>query len=150
MPTLAAQLLRIADLDIITADTRAITDSVELDGLQREQVIVYATRLCADLHSLAQAMEEPEDEAELYRAVAAIWLELRFEWQRHNLVANYQTIRTGECPAALLARASAASYLLQRIEMLLARDHLNRLGDSAVDMLDTLRDDVERSRARAE
>lgn len=150
MSSLAAQLLRIADATIVAADIGAIAQSIDLDATARDMVVNDALRLCEDIQSLADAMNEVEDEPELYRSLAALWLELRFEWQRHNLVANYGTIRTGECPPLVLVRASAASYILQRIEALLARDHLDRLGDSAVSMLDVLREDVERSRSGAE
>lgn len=150
MPTLASQLIRIADATIIAADAGAIADTMELEAPLKEQVVGDALRLCADITSLAKAMgEDQEDEPELYRSLAALWLELRFEWQRHNLVANYGTIRTGECPPLVMVRASVASYMLNRIEALLARDHLDKLGDSAVDLLDTLREDVDQHRPSA-
>lgn len=147
MPTLASQLLRIADASVIATDTRTIAESLDLATEVRDQVVTDALRLCADITSLAEAMGEAEDEPELYRSLAALWLELRFEWQRHNLVANYGTMRTGDCPPLVMVRASVASYVLNRIEALLAREHLERLGDSAVEMLDTLREDVEQDRA---
>lgn len=142
--------MQIADATIVTSDIRSIAQSIELDEAAQAMVVNDALKLCDDISSLAEVMNEPEDEPELYRSLAALWLELRFEWQRHNLVANYGTIRTGECPPLVLVRASSASYVLQRIESLLARDHLDRLGDSAVTMLDVLREDVERSRTRTE
>lgn len=146
MTSLASQLAHIADQTIISSDIRAITQSIDLSADASEQVVADSLRLCADINALADAMNEAEDEAELYRSLAALWLELRFEWQRHNLVANYETIRAGTCPPMVLVRASATSYVLQRIETLLAREHLDRLGDSAVDLLETLREDVDRSR----
>lgn len=146
MTSLASQLAHIADQTIISSDIRAITQSIDLSADASEQVVADSLRLCADISALADAMNEAEDEAELYRSLAALWLELRFEWQRHNLVANYETIRSGTCPPMVLVRASATSYVLQRIETLLAREHLDRLGDSAVDLLETLREDVDRSR----
>jgi len=147
MTSLASQLAHIADQTIISSDIRAITQSIDLSDDASEQVVADSLRLCADITALADAMNEAEDEVELYRSLAALWLELRFEWQRHNLVANYETIRSGTCPPMVLVRASATSYVLQRIETLLAREHLDRLGDSAVDLLETLREDVDRSRA---
>jgi hypothetical protein len=147
MTSLASQLAQIANPDIITSDVRSITQSIELSADASDQVVADSLRLCADINSLASAMNEAEDEGELYRSLAALWLELRFEWQRHNLVANYETIRTGDCPPVVMVRASAASYVLQRIETLLAREHLDKLGDSAVDLLDVLREDVDRTRS---
>lgn len=149
MTSLASQLAHIADLTIIGADIRAITQSIDLSPDASEQVVADSLRLCADIGALADAMYEAEDESELYRSLAALWLELRFEWQRHNLVANYETIRAGNCPPMILVRASATSYVLQRLETLLTREHLDRLSDSAVDLLEVLRDDVESSRSTA-
>jgi hypothetical protein len=146
MPTLASQLIRIADAAVIATDTRVIAESLELPADVRAQVVDDAMRLCSDITSLAEAMGEDEDEPELYRSLAALWLELRFEWQRHNLVANYDTMRTGTCAPLVMVRASVASYVLDRIEALLAQEHRDRLGDSAVDMLDALRTDVEHAR----
>lgn len=150
MPTLAARLAHIADEAIIAADIREITQTVEISAPAANDVVQDGLRLCADINALAQAMYEGEDEPELYRSLAALWLELRFEWQRHNLVANYETIRSGTCPPLVLVRASASSYILQRIETLLAREHLDRLGDSAVDLLEVLREDVDRVRSATE
>ena len=86
----------------------------------------------------------PEDEQELYRSLAIVWLELRFEWQRHNLVANFDTSRTGSTEIAVLVRASAATYLLQRIEVLLEREQLECLAATATEIIDRLRFDVAR------
>jgi len=143
------QLAQIADEGIIASDVRAITHSIELPAHSAEQVVADSLRLCEDINALAYAMNEGEDEPELYRSLAALWLELRFEWQRHNLVANYETIRSGTCPPMVMVRASATSYMLERIESLLERPHLDRLGDSAVDLLETLREDVDRARTNA-
>jgi len=84
----------------------------------------------------------------LYRSLAIVWLELRFEWQRHNLVADFDTSRTGGTELAVLVRASAASYLLQRIEVLLEREQLERLVATAMAIIDNLREDVSRVGAR--
>jgi hypothetical protein len=90
----------------------------------------------------------PADEPELYRSLAIVWLELRFEWQRHNLVANFDTSRTGSTELAVLVRASASAYLLQRLEVLLEREQLERLVSTAMEVIDTLRSDVSRVGAR--
>ena len=50
----------------------------------------------------------------------------------------------------VLVRASVASYLLDRMESLLERDHRDQLGDTAVQLLDVVRDDIERGAAISE
>lgn len=121
---------------------------VTLGDAESVDVISTSLGLCAQIGSLADAMSDPADEGELYRSLAALWLELRFQWQRHNLVANYDTMLKGSCAPIVLVRASAASYMLDRIESLLATEHRERLGDSAVEMLDRLREDVESASTR--
>lgn len=148
MPTLAQQLTLIADPTAVGIAVAAIMDEVTLELSEREEVSAAARSLCVQIASLASAMSDPEDETELYRSLAALWLELRFQWQRHNLVANYDTMLKGGCAPIVLARASAASYMLNRIESLLVEEHRERLGDSAVEMLDRLREDVERTATR--
>lgn len=146
MSTLAEQLLRVADREIVTIASRSIIEEVHLATDQRELVLAESQELCAQIESLALALPLPEDEPELYRSLAALWLELRFQWQRHNLVANYDTVLKGECSPLVLVRASAASYMLSRIEELLAEEHRERLGDAAVEVLDRLREDVAAAR----
>ena len=148
MPTLAEQLALIADPDAVRIAITTITDEVALGDAEREDVSSTALSLCAQIAALASAMSDPEDETELYRSLAALWLELRFQWQRHNLVANYDTMLKGGCAPIVLARASAASYMLNRIESLLVEEHREKLGDSAMEMLDRLREDVERASTR--
>lgn len=142
MPTLAEQLLLVADLDAVQLAILSITDEVVLVDAERDDVIATSLSLCTQITWLANAMSDPEDETELYRSLAALWLELRFQWQRHNLVANYDTMLKGGCAPIVLARASSASYMLNRIESLLVQEHREKLGDSAVEMLDRLREDV--------
>lgn len=145
MPTLAEQLSLVADQDAVRIAVHSIIDEVALGEVERADVSSTTLSLCTQIASLASAMSDPDDETELYRSLAALWLELRFQWQRHNLVANYDTMLKGSCAPIVLARASAASYMLDRIESLLVAEHREKLGDSAVEMLDRLREDVERT-----
>ena len=150
MTTLSAQLLQVADSSIVDSACRTITETVELTAAERAIVLTEVSRLCAQMVELSTALADIEDEPDLYRSLAALWLELRFTWQRHNLVANYNTIRTGTCSPMVLVRASVASYLLDRMESLLERDHRDQLGDTAVQLLDVVRDDIERGAAISE
>ncbi len=145
MPTLAEQLSLVADPIVVRIAATSIADEVSLGEAERDDVVNTSLSLCTQIASLASAMSDPEDETELYRSLAALWLELRFQWQRHNLVANYDTMLKGGCAPIVLARASSASYMLNRIESLLIEEHRFKLGDSAVEMLDRLREDVERT-----
>lgn len=150
MLSLSAQLIIVADSSIVRVACQSIADEVALVAIQREAVLTESAALCVQITELASAMTDPEDEAELYRSLAALWLELRFQWQRHNLVANYDTMLKGTCEPLVLARASAASYMLGRIENLLAQEHRDRLSDTAVELLEVVRTDVERVRAVGE
>ncbi len=139
---LAAQLHTVADSREIANALRELSGAVNLREADRAGIEDDALRLCAELQSFASAMCGLDDEQELYRSLAIVWLELRFEWQRHNLVANYDTMRTGSTEIAVLVRASATRYLLQRIEVLLQREQLDRLVETATDIIDRLRTDV--------
>jgi len=142
MRSLAEQLIAVADPSIIIPTSRNIAESVDLSAEERDSLVADAASLSAQILALASSLQDPDDELDLYRSLAALWLELRFTWQRQNMVANYDTIRTGTCAPIVLARASAASYLLMRLESLLAREHLDKLGDTAVELLDGLRTNV--------
>ncbi len=143
MLSLAQQLLEVADSSVMVPTCRNIAESVELNAKEKESVMAESASLSAQIVSLATSLQHPDDEPDLYRSLAALWLELRFAWQRHNMVANYDTISTGTCAPIVLARASVASYFLLRLEALLTRQHLDKLGDSAVELLDSVRTDVE-------
>ncbi len=143
MRSLAQQLLEVADPSIVVPTCRNIAESVDLNAREKEDLAAEAESLSAQITSLASSLQHPDDEPDLYRSLAALWLELRFAWQRHNMVANYDTIGTGSCAPIVLARASTASFFLQRIEALLAREHLDKLGDTAVELLDSVRTDVD-------
>ncbi len=143
MRSLAEQLLEVADSSIMVPTCRNIAESVDLNTTDKEELVADAASMSAQILSLAASLQDPDDEPDLYRSLAALWLELRFAWQRHNMVANYDTMRTGTCAPIVLARASVASYFLLRLEALLAREHLDKLGDTAVELLDSVRTDVE-------
>lgn len=106
-----------------------------------------AAELVRALHDLAGALGEPEDADDLYRSLAAFWLERRFEWERCNQVANYLLFRTGnEPPPLLLGRAAVASGVLAWIEDLCSPDQLQHLGAVTLELLDNIRPDVQAGR----
>lgn len=118
----------------------------ETGGALREQ----AADSVRALHDLAGALGDPEDSEDLYRSLAAFWLERRFEWERCNQVANYLLCRTGnEPPPLLLGRAAMASGVLAWIEELCSADQLRHLGQVTLELLDNIRPDVEAGRLGA-
>lgn len=108
-------------------------------GELREQ----AAESVVALHDLAGALGDPRDSEDLYRSLAAFWLERRFEWERCNQVANYLLCRTGhEPPPVLLGRAAVASGVLAWIEELCSPDQLRYLGEVTLELLENIRPDV--------
>ena len=141
---LAQRLHTVADAHDVATALRELTGAVKLSEPDRAGIEDDALRLCGELRAFASAMSAVADEPELYRSLAIVWLELRIEWQRHDLVASYDTARTGFAEIGVLVRASAATYLLQRIEVLLDRPQLEQLVSTAMGIIETLRTDVSR------
>ncbi len=141
---LSQQLLTVADGQEVVLALRELSGAVNLHEAERAGIEDDALRLCAELRTFASAMHSPASEVSLYRTLAIVWLELRVEWQRHNLVADYDTAQTGSTEIAVLVRASAATYLLQRIELLLDAEQLERLVQTALGIIENLHSDVSR------
>jgi hypothetical protein len=139
---LASQLLLVANSHSVATALRELSGAVPLPEIDRATIEDDALRLCTELRTFAAAMWTPADEPALYRCLAIVWLELRFEWQRHSLVANYDTAHSGNTELSVLVRASVATYLLQRIEMLLERAQLEILVSTGMEIIDNLRADV--------
>jgi len=93
----------------------ANVEGIDLSDEVRDRLTAFAKRRTAGLGELTTTIS-PVSNADFYRALAAFWLELRFEWQRHNLVSNYHAIRTGGCHVASFMLAAAASSVLACIE----------------------------------
>ncbi len=139
---LASQLLLVANAHSVATALRELTSAVSMSEIDRATIEDDALRLCTELRTFSSAMWTPGDEPALYRCLAIVWLELRFEWQRHNLVAGYDTAHRGNTELTVLVRASVATYMLQRIEMLLQREQLEYLVSTGMDIIDNLRADV--------
>jgi hypothetical protein len=105
----------------------ATVEGVSLSDAVRVRVSTFAARRVAGLGELTATIS-PVCRVDFYRALAAFWLELRFEWQRHNLVSNYHTIRTGECHMAAFVLAAASSCVLACIE-----EHLEAVDRALMD-----------------
>ncbi|SIQ27401.1 hypothetical protein SAMN05421778_102215 [Sphaerotilus natans] len=139
---LPQRLSRIADTDIVSADTEAFLAAVSITEQARTLVWHEAQSTAFQIRTLADAMCDPEDAEELYGALASLWLELRLQWQRHNDVANYDLMRHGEAKPIDLVRGSVSSYYFERIESLLQPDQIMCLNQKALALIDSLRQDV--------
>ncbi|MBL6720509.1 MAG: hypothetical protein ISQ08_03770 [Planctomycetes bacterium] len=84
-----------------------------------EEMSAYATGKGDLVAELVDALGEAGDEEELYRTITDLWLELKFEWARHNQVMNYQLIRKGEADPRVMARGGVCSHVIMALESLL-------------------------------
>ncbi len=100
------------------------------------RLTAYAARRRGAILDVCEALGAEGDQEDFYRTLAAIWLELRFEWQRHNLVSNYGTVRHGYSAPLPLALASASSALMAQLESLLDDAALAHLGEFAAQLIE--------------
>jgi hypothetical protein len=108
--------------------------AVGLGDAERDRLIALAVDRSRSVVDLADALPDAEDEEELYRVIAALWLQLRFEWQRHNDVLNYAAV--GETPKPeLAAEGCMGSLMLERLEGVLFPTHLDTLSGYAFGLL---------------
>lgn len=147
-PLARALLARFSEVTLLAIATESGM-SVPIHNAERTILADEAKTRAAAFRSLALALPEIDDEEELYPALAAAWLELRFEWQRHNLVANYATVRDGSCDQMIMARAGLVSGTLALLEGLLDDIDRERLMNVAVSMLDDFRNDMQARRQAA-
>ena len=139
---LPQRLSRIADANAVSAETNAFLAAVNIGEEARTMVQLEAHSTAIQIGTLAGAMCDPEDAAELDGARASLWLELRLQWQRHNDVANYDLMRHGEAKPIDLVRGSVSSYYFERIESLLQPEQIRCLNNKALSIIDSLRQDV--------
>lgn len=142
--TLSSCLLALTGNAQLLADASALTEELQLGESEQRQVMAYLARKHKDLLDLGSTLATVEEEPELHRAMAALWLELRFEWQRYNMVLNYQAIQGAPTDPVRLACAAHCSGILGRIETLLdANDH-ERMAAFAADLISGSDDDLRR------
>jgi len=135
--SLAARLRLVGDATGLRESAELVADAVGLDYAEREEMIALSIDRSRSLIELADALSDEDDEEELYRVIAALWLQLRFEWQRHNDVLNYAAV--GDTPnSGLAAEGSIGSAILQRLENLLLPLHLDALSGHAQGLLSTV------------
>jgi hypothetical protein len=135
----AGQLLIITEDGVTHVAAGQCALDVGLDAHDTAMLRDYAAARMAAIRDLATAMSEPDDEIELYRTLAAFWLELRFEWQRNNEIMNYQTVLRGAAEPRVVAEGAVGSFVLARIETLLDPSHLELLTRYALELLENER-----------
>lgn len=128
----------VADDTVIHPAVDALLRDVPLDAGTEATVREYAQGRVTAIRDLADAMPEADDEVELYRTVAAYWLELRFEWQRNNETMNYQTVMRGRPDPRVMAEGAIGSFMLSRLEVCLDPSHLDLLARYALSLLNEM------------
>ena len=111
-----------------------VADGMDISPALRKRLVAYAQRRRAGLLAV-EAMISPVDSIDFYRALALFWLELRFEWQRNDLVANYNAFRSVYGDAAAPLFAAAASRVLEVIEEHLEDADRDRMADFAAELV---------------
>jgi hypothetical protein len=132
--TLATRLELVSDSATHIASAESAAAAVGLAAADRQRLLDNALETSRAVRDLANALSEPDDEEELYRVIAALWLQLRFEWQRHNDVMNYAAVVNSPLPA-VAAEGCIGSALLEQLESLLLPEHLAAMSGYAIDLL---------------
>lgn len=140
--TLAISLAAIADDPNLVPELVSLAETLELNAADTASLQAYAERKQWALAGLARALGDASSEEELYRCLAGAWLEQRFEWQRCNMVVNYQAVRTGQPDHLTMARAAASSNIMQRVEALLHEEDRDRWSSFAVELITGASDDL--------
>ncbi len=108
-------------------------------GNRFEESFKYFERKKREILELAEFMTEAEMEEDLYRALAAAWLELRFEWARYNQILQYQAYYGRELDQGVFYKSSLCSHLLGIVEKFLDRRDRELLLEFVEEPLDFLR-----------
>ncbi len=132
---LATALTAIADDPSLITDLVGLADTLELNPADTDALRAYVERKRWALAGLAKALSDASSEDELYRCLASAWLEQRFEWQRFNMVVNYQAVKTGHSHALTMAMAAACTNVMERLETLLNADDRDRWSTFAVELI---------------
>jgi hypothetical protein len=132
--TLAGRLWAAGDRGAIDDMATSAVSGLDLCDADLAELRLYAEDRSWAIQVLAQALVTPEDEPELYPTIAALWLELRFDWQRHNDVMNYAATRTRPLPR-VVGHGAVSSAILARLEDLLLPEHRDQLAEHAIRLL---------------
>jgi hypothetical protein len=135
--TLAGHLWTVGDAAGIDQLVTSAAEGLALPDGSLSDLRLYAKERSAGIQTLAEALGQPEDEPELYTTIASLWLELRFEWQRHNEVMNYAAVRETPLPQ-VASHGSVCSAILERLENLLLPHYRDKLDDQAIRLLEAI------------
>ena len=116
---------------------------IDHDAPSVREVRADLHRKLGGLRDLVAALRHPDDEAELLRGLAAFALELRCEWERHNLRMAYDWACAGRAPDPSVAlAASATSGMFAWMEEVVPSGVLSALAESAVALIERMRADL--------
>jgi hypothetical protein len=138
--SLATGLMMVADADDLARQAREAAANAGLSQFDGTNLVQLSIERAKAILDLARSLSQTGDEEELYQAIASFWLQLRFEWQRHNDVMGYGDVNGIHSPV-LAAEGCVGSYLLDRLERLLLPEHIDGLSDYSLDMLSALAND---------
>ena len=116
-----------------------VNEALPMSEEQTNELRIYARRKVRTVRALATALVSPEDVEELYRFLASLWLELHLEWERHNAVANFGLVATGEVDSAILTAAGTISGMIGWLEELLSPSDIELLKEKALGLVDGIR-----------
>lgn len=140
---LAARLAATCTVERLDLDLPVVLEAVPLDAVVVEGIRASALQKVLGIQALARALSSPEDLEQLYKSLAALWLELRFEWERHNTVSNFTLALSGEVDAPTMVKGATASMLLGWLETLLDPHDTEQLVAETCRMIDSLRPEIE-------
>lgn len=106
--------------------TTLIRETVLADATPdvRDRVLAMAEKARLDI--LSQADHIPVQD-ELHWTLALSYMELKAQWLSRQVRICYEEMITGSCDRAVAAEASVVSTILQLIEPLLDRTHLQEI-----------------------
>ncbi|MEO0649322.1 MAG: hypothetical protein AAFZ65_01425 [Planctomycetota bacterium] len=122
---LAQKLTEVVNTETVVATVREMFD--DYDQQQVNAFARFAIEKAEHIAELAVALPDKDDEEDLYRSITQMWMELRFEWDRHNQVMNYQIMK-GETPDPMVqARGCVVSAVIHSLETFLDEKDLEEI-----------------------
>lgn len=114
---LAQKLTESVNTESVVASVREMFE--DYDQHQVNAFARFAIEKAEHVAELAVALPDAEDEDDLYRSITQMWMELRFEWDRHNQVMNYQILKGSDPDPQVQARGCVVSAVIHSLEQLL-------------------------------
>ena len=127
---LAQKLTEAVNTDSVVATVREMFQ--DYDPHKVTAFSKFAVEKAEHVAELAVALPDAEDEADLYRSITQLWMELRFEWDRHNQVMNYQVMKGQDPDPHVQARGCVVSAVIASLEGLLDEEDLASISERHV------------------